>query len=191
MRSLRTAVQFALGLGDREAVAHLVYAIVDAKTGGLFRSDDSGTTWSNERRVSLGRQGEYQRRSRITSCGTSRNRQWRITVTDPVPVILVGDLNSDVKTAIKPGDGAADWWLLKHGMTERSTRDPLSCCLNADVLTANGGGKRSDFDHIVDHIMTSSPKKVKNVGGAVTGLKPFGGFWDSDHAGLFSKLVVG
>ena len=53
-------------------------------------SNDSGATWSNERRVSLGRQGEYQKRSRVTMCGTSRNRQWRITVTDPSPVILVG-----------------------------------------------------------------------------------------------------
>ena len=55
------------------------------------------------------------------------------------PVILVGDLNSDVKTAIKPGDGAADWWLLKHGMAERSTRNPLSCCLDADVLKVETG----------------------------------------------------
>lgn len=55
-------------------------------------SNDSGATWSNERRVSIGAQGQYQKRSRLTMCGTSRNRQWRIIVTDPVPVILVGAL---------------------------------------------------------------------------------------------------
>jgi len=104
------------------------------------------------------------------------------------PVILVGDLNSDVKTAIKPGDGAADWWLLQHGMTERSTRDPLGCCLDANVLRVGDGGDVSQFDHKVDHIMTNDPGGVKRGRQAVTGRKPHNGFWDSDHAGLFSAL---
>jgi endonuclease/exonuclease/phosphatase family metal-dependent hydrolase len=104
------------------------------------------------------------------------------------PVVLVGDLNSDVKTAIKPGDGAADWWLLKHGMTERSTRDPLGCCLNANVLKVGDGGDVSQFDHKVDHIMTNDPAGVKRGRQAVTGRQPHNGFWDSDHAGLFSTL---
>ena len=104
------------------------------------------------------------------------------------PVILVGDLNSDVKTAIKPGDGAADWWLLKHGMAERSTRDPLSCCLDANVLRVGDGGDVSQFDHKVDHVMTNDPGAVKRGRQAVTGRRPHNGFWDSDHAGLFSIL---
>jgi endonuclease/exonuclease/phosphatase family protein len=104
------------------------------------------------------------------------------------PVILVGDLNSDVKTAIKPGDGAADWWLLNHGMTERSTRNPLGCCLNANVLRVGDGGDVSQFDHKVDHIMTNDPGAVKRGRQAVTGRQPHNGFWDSDHAGLFSAL---
>ncbi len=104
------------------------------------------------------------------------------------PVILVGDLNSDVKTAIKPGDGAADWWLLNHGMTERSTRDPLSCCLEANVLRVGDGGDPSQFDHKVDHIMTNDPGSVLRGRQAVTGRQPHNGFWDSDHAGLFSTL---
>jgi hypothetical protein len=104
------------------------------------------------------------------------------------PVILVGDLNSDVKTAIKPGDGAADWWLLKHGMTERSTRDPLGCCLDANVLKVGDGGDVSQFDHKVDHVMTNDPQHVGLVNSAVTGRQPINGFWDSDHAGLFSTL---
>jgi len=104
------------------------------------------------------------------------------------PVILVGDLNSDVKTQLKPGDGAADWWLLSHGFVERSTHDPLSCCLNADVLKVGAGGDVSQFDHKVDHVMTNDPKHVGRTKTAVTGRKPHNGFWDSDHAGLFSVL---
>ena len=105
------------------------------------------------------------------------------------PVILLGDLNSDVKTAIKPGDGAADWTLLKHGFAERSTRNPLSCCLNTAVMKfPEGGGKVSDFDHKVDHIMTDRPQLIRRVHQAVTGREPHNGFWDSDHAGLFSAL---
>jgi endonuclease/exonuclease/phosphatase family metal-dependent hydrolase len=104
------------------------------------------------------------------------------------PVILVGDLNSDVKTQLKPGDGAADWWLLSHGFRERSTHDPLSCCLDADVLRVGAGGDASQFDHKVDHIMTNDPGRVGRAHTAVTGRRPHNGFWDSDHAGLFSVL---
>jgi endonuclease/exonuclease/phosphatase family metal-dependent hydrolase len=104
------------------------------------------------------------------------------------PVVLVGDLNSDVKTAIKPGDGAADWWLRSHGFAERSTHDPLGCCLNADVLKVGDGGNVSQFDHKVDHIMTNDPGHVRRGRVAVTGRRPHNGFWDSDHAGLFSTL---
>jgi endonuclease/exonuclease/phosphatase family metal-dependent hydrolase len=103
-------------------------------------------------------------------------------------VILVGDLNSDVKTQLKPGDGAADWWLLSHGFAERSTHDPLSCCLHADVLRVGAGGEVSQFDHKVDHIMTNDPKHVKRGRTTVTGRRPHNGFWDSDHAGLVSSL---
>jgi hypothetical protein len=57
------------------------------------------------------------------------------------------------------------------------------------VLTAPaGGGKVSDFDHKVDHIMTNAPKKVKLVRSIVTGRHPRNGFWDSDHAGTLSVL---
>jgi len=104
-------------------------------------------------------------------------------------VILLGDLNSDVKTAIKPGDGDANWALLKAGFEERSTRDPLSCCLETSLMKfPEGGGTKSDFDHKVDHIMTGDPEEIGRVRQAVTGRKPRNGFWNSDHAGLFSVL---
>jgi endonuclease/exonuclease/phosphatase family metal-dependent hydrolase len=110
--------------------------------------------------------------------------------TGPLPVMLVGDLNSDKHTEVKPGDALAYDALLDAGFTERSTSNPLSCCLKADVLTASGGGQRSDFDHKVDHVMTDTPASVKLVTSSVTGLQPVNGFWDSDHAGLFSALSL-
>jgi endonuclease/exonuclease/phosphatase family metal-dependent hydrolase len=103
-------------------------------------------------------------------------------------VVLVGDLNSDKKTEVQVGDALAYKALLNNGFKERSTDDPLSCCLESSLLTANGGGKVSDFDHQVDHVMTNAPEKVSLFGSSVTGRNPVNGFWDSDHAGLFSTL---
>ncbi len=110
--------------------------------------------------------------------------------TGKLPVILVGDLNSDKKTEVKPGDALAYDALLGAGFVERATSNPLGCCLNANVLTSGGGGNISDFDHKVDHVMTNAPKKVKLVSSGVTGRSPVNGFWDSDHAGLFSALKL-
>lgn len=105
-----------------------------------------------------------------------------------LPVILVGDLNSDKKTEVKPGDGLAYKAMLAAGFVERSASKPFSCCINADLLTTSGGGKLSDRNHNVDHVMTDRPKRVKLVRATVTGRKPVNGFWSSDHAGLFSFL---
>ncbi len=110
--------------------------------------------------------------------------------TGKLPVILLGDLNSDTKTEVKPGDGLAYAALTGAGFVERATSNPLGCCLNADVLTAAGGGSAADFDHKVDHVMTNRPNKVKLVKSSVLGLQPVNGFWSSDHAGLFSRLSV-
>jgi endonuclease/exonuclease/phosphatase family metal-dependent hydrolase len=110
--------------------------------------------------------------------------------TSKLPVILVGDLNSDTKTEVKPGDALAYRAMLNAGFVERAAAKPLGCCLNSSLLTVTGGGKASDFDHKVDHVMTDSAKKVRLLSSTVTGLKPVNGFWDSDHAGLFSSLQL-
>src|SRR3954451_13982949 len=52
-----------------------------------------------------------------------------------LPVVALGDFNSDVKTEVKKGDSLAYRALLKAGFVERSTYAPLGCCLDADVLT--------------------------------------------------------
>jgi endonuclease/exonuclease/phosphatase family metal-dependent hydrolase len=108
--------------------------------------------------------------------------------TSSLPVILVGDLNSDTKTAVQPGDGQAYSALLKAGMVERSTSKPLGCCLETALLPVGDGGAASQLNHKVDHIMTRDPKQVSLVNSSVTGRSPDNGYWDSDHAGLFSTL---
>jgi endonuclease/exonuclease/phosphatase family metal-dependent hydrolase len=106
-----------------------------------------------------------------------------------LPVILVGDLNSDDDT-VQGGDRLAYYALKDHGFRERSTDNPLSCCLNSDIITEDGGGAIGDFDHQVDHVLTNALQLVKLVNSSVTGRQPVNGFWDSDHAGVFSTLFV-
>ena len=101
--------------------------------------------------------------------------------------MLVGDLNSDDDT-VSPGDQQAYRVLLDAGLVERSTNDPLSCCLNSSLLAEGAGGSIADFDHQVDHVMTDDPNGVALVESRVSGREPVNGFWNSDHAGLFSAL---
>ncbi|MBS1880945.1 MAG: endonuclease/exonuclease/phosphatase family protein [Actinobacteria bacterium] len=107
--------------------------------------------------------------------------------TSKLPVILVGDLNSDVKTEVQPGDGQAYRVVTKNGFRERSTYEPLGCCIHSVDLK---GGSVKQMDHKVDHIMTSDPKDVKLVSSTVTGRQKHNGWWDSDHAGLVSTLDI-
>lgn len=105
------------------------------------------------------------------------------------PVVLVGDLNSDDDT-VEGADRFAYETLLAAGFVERSTNNPLSCCINSSLLAEGAGGSVTDFDHQVDHVMTDDPKGVTLQSSAVTGLLPVNGFWSSDHAGLFSALRI-
>jgi endonuclease/exonuclease/phosphatase family metal-dependent hydrolase len=107
--------------------------------------------------------------------------------TSSLPVVLVGDLNSDDDT-VAPGDQQAYRTLLEAGMVERSTGNPLSCCLKSSLLAEDAGGNVADFNHQVDHVMTRDPSQISLQSSAVTGLLPVNGFWNSDHAGLFSAL---
>ena len=72
-------------------------------------------------------------------------------------------------------------------MKNVSTSDPMSCCLNSDML-AEGNGSPSDFDHHIDHILARQQDKVELLNSSVSGLSPVNGFWNSDHAGVYSKL---
>ncbi|HKG34922.1 MAG TPA: hypothetical protein VKA89_00625, partial [Solirubrobacterales bacterium] len=103
-------------------------------------------------------------------------------------VVLVGDLNSDDNT-VSGADRKAYLALKRKGFVDRSTERPMSCCIKSGILTSNFGAV-SDFDHHIDHVLTNRPRKVKRISAAVTGRAPQNGYWDSDHAGVFSKLRV-
>jgi endonuclease/exonuclease/phosphatase family metal-dependent hydrolase len=107
--------------------------------------------------------------------------------TADTPVVLLGDFNSDDDTVV-PDDQQAYRVLLGAGFVERSTADPLSCCIHSYDLTT---GTAAQFDHQVDHVMTDSPGAVRLVESAVTGRTMQNGYWDSDHAGVFSALRIG
>jgi hypothetical protein len=107
--------------------------------------------------------------------------------TSALPVVLLGDLNSDDDTVVG-ADRLAYEVLLKAGFVERSTNDPLSCCLKSSLLAVGKGGSVADFDHQVDHVMTRDPKEISLIDSTVTGREPVNGFWSSDHAGITSAL---
>jgi hypothetical protein len=102
------------------------------------------------------------------------------------PIVLLGDLNSDDDT-VQGADRLAYRALLGAGFRERSTDNPLSCCIDAEILT---GGSPADFDHQVDHVMTATPRRVRLVDSSVTGRARVGGLFASDHAGVFSALRI-
>ena len=96
-----------------------------------------------------------------------------------VPVILLGDLNSNVP-GVKPGDEDAFARILAAGFKRRSTQEPPSCC----------GETIEDFDHVVDHIMAEPGKPVKLVSSEVVGRGPTDGVFPSDHAAVVSELKI-
>jgi endonuclease/exonuclease/phosphatase family metal-dependent hydrolase len=106
--------------------------------------------------------------------------------TSKLPVVLVGDLNSDVMTEVKPGDGQAYRVFTKAGFRERATSKPTGCCIDSSYDLKTGSNK--EMNHKVDHILTNDPKQIKLISSLVTGRSKSNGYWDSDHAGLFSSL---
>jgi hypothetical protein len=64
--------------------------------GMLQWSDDGGFTWSNEYWKSFGAIGKYKSRLRWDRLGISRDRIFRLTVTDPAKCVLV-DARADIK----------------------------------------------------------------------------------------------
>ncbi|MGZ5315030.1 MAG: endonuclease/exonuclease/phosphatase family protein [Solirubrobacterales bacterium] len=103
-----------------------------------------------------------------------------------LPVILVGDLNSDDDTVGNDGDVLAYNALVAAGLRPVDTSNPMSCCLNDPNLV---GGSLADFDHHIDHVMTDS-KQIRFRRGFVTGRAPVSGYWPSDHNGVTSELTV-
>lgn len=105
-----------------------------------------------------------------------------------IPTILIGDMNSDDDTVQPNGDRNAYAALVAGGFTERSTANPLSCCLN-DPFLVGGPNSINDFDHQVDHVLANR-SKVRFVKGFVDGRAPVNGLYPSDHAALTSVLKI-
>lgn len=105
--------------------------------------------------------------------------------TGDLPVVLVGDLNSDDDT-VPAGDAQAYNALLDAGLVERTSEEP-SCCIDSYDLT---GGTAADFTQQIDHVMTDAPQLVRLVSSFVTGRAMHNGYWDSDHAGVVSTLRI-
>ena len=101
------------------------------------------------------------------------------------PVIALGDFNSDVPGLV-PGDEQAFEALLAAGFVDIGTTTPLSCCI-ADSYDLKTGGSVDDFDHRVDQIFTTTPKKVTKLKTWVVGREQSYGYWHSDHAGVVGK----
>ena len=53
-------------------------------------SDDGGHTWSNEHWASIGAIGNYRTRAIWRRLGSSRDRVFRLTITDPVKTVILG-----------------------------------------------------------------------------------------------------
>jgi len=63
-------------------------------------SDDGGHNWSNELWVTAGKIGERTVRAVWRRLGRSRDRVWRVTITDPVKRVLIdGDIEMKVGTS--------------------------------------------------------------------------------------------
>jgi Endonuclease/Exonuclease/phosphatase family len=142
--------------------------------------DSSGSNQTNQG-TTLGR-GDVRaaQASQLVGPGGAAN--------SPRPVILLGDLNSDDDTVANNGDRNAYNAVLAGGFTERSTANPLSCCLN-DPFLVGGPNSINDFDHQVDHVLANKGK-IKFVKGFVDGRAPVNGLFPSDHAGLTSVLRI-
>lgn len=64
-------------------------------------SDDGGYTWSNEIPCSIGREGNTKARAMWRRLGKSRDRVFRVTITDPIQIAII---NAYVR--VSPGSGA-------------------------------------------------------------------------------------
>ena len=104
------------------------------------------------------------------------------------PLIALGDFNSD-SPGLVPGDEQAFEALTKAGFRDIGTTTPLSCCI-ADSYDLKTGGSINDFDHRVDQIFTTTPKKVKRIKTWVVGREQSFGYWHSDHAGVVGKYAL-
>ncbi|HHT9144701.1 MAG TPA: hypothetical protein ACFYD4_03325 [Candidatus Wunengus sp. YC61] len=78
----RLEIEFEAGKGLTEGQGSAPQAMLDW-------SDDGGHTWSNEHWVDIGAIGKYKQRAIWRRLGKSRNRVFRMTVSDPIKWVLL------------------------------------------------------------------------------------------------------
>jgi endonuclease/exonuclease/phosphatase family metal-dependent hydrolase len=166
----------ALNIKARGRSLHVVDTHLEA-----FDSSGSNTT-SQGTTVGKGEVREAQAKQLVTPMPKGAVRAGKL------PTILIGDMNSDDDTVQPNGDRNAYMALLAGGFTERSTANPLGCCLN-DPFLVGGPNSVNDFDHQVDHVLANRGK-VKFLRGFVDGRAPVNGLYPSDHAALTSVLKI-
>lgn len=79
----RVEIEFEAGVG-------LATGQGSEPTACLDWSDDGGHTWSNKHFTSMGLIGQYGVRSVWRRLGSSRNRILRLSISDPVKVVIIG-----------------------------------------------------------------------------------------------------
>ena len=75
---------------DMESGVGLVTGQGDNPQAMLQWSDDGGKTWSNEQWAPIGRVGNYLTRVIWNRLGMFRQRQYRVQISDPVPIAILG-----------------------------------------------------------------------------------------------------
>lgn len=128
-----------------------------------------------------------------------------------MPVVLVGDLNSDdeiLATSSGVADDELPYAALEEaglgersydGLNENGLDAQFSCCFNAELINEAPATALDDIDHTVDHVMVSDTTPEDIVAGEIqltnsfaTGDDPaeFARFsrWAADHLGVVSVL---
>jgi len=86
---------------EKRTVYHSLQVVMEAGVGltsgqgsdpkaMLRMSKDGGHTWTPERWVSFGKKGEYKDRAIWRTLGFARDMLFEVTISDPVPVALIG-----------------------------------------------------------------------------------------------------
>jgi endonuclease/exonuclease/phosphatase family metal-dependent hydrolase len=100
-----------------------------------------------------------------------------------LPVVLIGDLNSD-DDSVSVANRGAYRRIRRAGFRSRSTSRP-SCCYQSLWLD----DPNDRFDHQVDHVLVNR-RRIRLRRSSVTGTVMVGGRFASDHGGVVSTLLL-